>query len=440
MTLQPNDIDYMTEAKAAITQRTPRGGRLLLWVIVVFFVSITFWAANAPIDEVTRGEGKVIPSQQVQVVQNFEGGILSEIFIKAGDTVVKGQTLLQIDDTRFSSTLKESQIQYYALQAKVARLQAEVDGAAFRVLDKIKAKIPLIVAQEARLFASRQQALLNQVGIFKQQVIQKEQEIIELKSQAGQHQKNYLLVKKELDLTRPLVSSGAISEVEVLRLERQASELRGKKLSAVKAIPRVKSTLKEANKKLLNVRFEFKNKAQEALNKVSAELASLAEAEIALQDRVFRTAVVSPVNGTVKQVKIATIGGVIQPGMDLVEIVPSDDRLMIEVKIRPSDIGFLHPNQIAMVKFTAYDFAIYGGLEGHVVHISADTIKDEEKEESFYLVKVRTKQSYLTNQDEQLPTIPGMLASVDILTGKKTVLNYLLKPILKAKQTAMRER
>jgi membrane fusion protein, adhesin transport system len=436
---EASDVDYLTAAQSAVIEQTPQSAQLLIWLIFLFFIVMGVWAGHAAIDEVTRGEGKVIPAQQIQVVQNLEGGILSEILVREGQVVEKGDILLQIDDTRFSSSLKESQIKYDALRAKVARLTAEVYAESFQLDDEVSVRISKQVQQEKQLLASHQQALQNQIEIFQQQLLQRKQELIELESKKKQLSKGRALLAKELKMTRPLVASGAISEVEVLRLERDLTDLNTEIDAAAKAIPRIKSTLSEARKKIKEVEFSFRNKARAELNEASAELSTMNESEKALQDRVKRTAVRSPVKGTIKQLKVATVGGVIQPGMDLLEIVPLDDTLLIEAKIRPSDIGFIHPQQVAVVKFTAYDFAVYGGLEGIVEQISADTILDED-EESFYRVRVRTNQSYIEKDQKQLPIIPGMQAGVDILTGKKTVLDYLLKPILKAKQTALRER
>ncbi len=242
-----------------------------------------------------------------------------------------------------------------------------------------------------------------------------------------------------MELTRPLVSEGAVSEVELLRLERQLNDLNGELEAAKLALPRVESSLIEAEEKLRNVTLVFRREAREQMNEITLELSRLTETSEALVDRVKRTVVTSPVTGTVKRLLVNTIGGVIQPGMDIAEIVPSEETLLIEAKIRPSDIAYLHPGQEAKVKFTAYDFSVMGGLDGKVVHISPDTIMDEQNE-SFYLVRVETSRVFTGPDGTELPIIPGMTVSVDVLTGEKTVLDYLLKPILKTKQLALRER
>ncbi|MEW8525978.1 MAG: HlyD family type I secretion periplasmic adaptor subunit, partial [Candidatus Thiodiazotropha endolucinida] len=357
-----------------------------------------------------------------------------------GDTVEQGQVLLQIDDTRFSSSLRETQLQFWALKAKAARLQAETDSKAFEAPSGMAEKYPILLDQEQGLFNSRQKELKTNRSILSKQVEQIKQEIRGLEVKSVRLKRNLSLVTRELDLSKPLLEAGAISEVEILRLEREVSELEGELETAKLTIPRMKSRLEEAEQKVSEILIRFKNEAHAELNDVLAELSKLKETSVALEDRVTRTAVRSPVKGTVKQVMINTLGGVIQPGMELMEIVPLDDSLLVEAKVGPKDIAFLHPGQKATVKLTAYDFAIYGALTGKVEHISADTIKEEHEQESFYLVRVRTDKTDLGTQEKALPIIPGMQAEVDILTGKKSVLEYLFKPLLRAKGRALRER
>ena len=438
--LSGKDAEFMNDVTAAMLTQSPKGGRLILWMIFTFIMLAILWASWAELDEVTKGAGKVIPSSQIQIIQNLEGGILSAMMVNEGDAVEKDQILLQIDDTRFSSSLRETQLQYWALEAKAARLQAEVESRDFIAPEDVTKNHPELVDQEQALFKSRQKELATNRAILSEQTAQIRQEIAELKARQSQLRRSLGLLKKELSLSQPLVDAGAISEVEVLRLEREVNELQGELESTTLAIPRADSRLEEAEKKVAEIEIRFRNEAHAELNAVRAELSQLGETSVALEDRVKRTAVRSPVKGTVKQVMVNTVGGVIQPGMELMEIVPLEDSLLIEAKVSPKDIAFLHPDQKAIVKLTAYDFAIYGALEGKVEHISADTIKEEREDESYYLVRVRTGQSHLGSEDKPLPIIPGMQAEVDVLTGKKTVLEYLLKPVLRAKGRALRER
>ncbi|MES9964339.1 MAG: HlyD family type I secretion periplasmic adaptor subunit [Candidatus Sedimenticola sp. 20ELBAFRAG] len=434
-----HDLEFMSDASAAVLIKTPRGGRLILWMAAVFIIAALTWANWAELDEVTTGVGKVIPSSQVQVVQNLEGGIVGALLVKEGQTVDKGQVLLQIDDTRFSSSLRETRLQFLALKAKSARLRSEAEGTEFKVPGEIASEAPEIVAEERSLYKARSSQLENSKSILSEQVAQRDQELRELNAKRSQLRRSLNLVRKELTMTKPLVSAGAISEVEVLRLERQVNELEGDLQSTTLSIPRVRSQLDEAQKKADEVELRFQSEAREQLNEVSAEVSRLQESSVTLKDRVQRTAVRSPVHGTVKQILISTVGGVIQPGMELVEIVPLEDTLLIEAKISPKDIGFLSPGQKTIVKFTAYDFAIFGGLDGKLEQISPDTIKDE-NDETYYQVRVRTDRNYLGSEVNSLQIISGMQTEVDIVTGKKTVLQYLLKPVLRAKEKALRER
>lgn len=436
--LPQQDLDYISSAKAALLQQSPRGGQLLLWLVFFVFVALLLWSAWAEVDEFARGEGKVVPSQQVQIVQNLEGGILAELYVKEGDEVVRGQRLLRIDDTRFSSELKEAGVTMAQLEIKSIRLRAEAEGKEFS-LPENHGFDPSLAQQEMDLYQSRIDELRSNREVFEQQAVQKRQEVSELRAKSEQISTSYDLLKRELELTRPLVAEGAISQVDLLRLERQVNDLQGELNAAKLALPRTQASLKEAEEKLANLDVVFRREAREELNKTTAEFSRLTESSGTLADRVKRTSVTSPVAGTVKQLLVKTIGGVIQPGMDIIEVVPSEEILLVEAQIRPSDIGYLHPGQSAKVKFTAYDFSVMGGLDGEVVQISPDTIIDEQGN-SYYLVRVETSRVFRGVDGTELPIIPGMTVTVDILTGKKSILDYILKPILKTRQLALRER
>ena len=433
------DIDLVTDIRSSILAQYPRGGRVILWAVLLLFIAGMYWASVSEIEEVTRGMGKVIPAAQIQVVQNLEGGILSEIHVKVGDTVKKDQLLLRIDETRFSSSFQQNRSKYLSNKAKAARLQAETSGAPFRIPAEVMKEKPEIGLREQGLYESRKNELRSGLEIKQQQINQRTQELKELNTKLAELNKTYVLFQKELALTRPLVPQGAVSEMELLRLERQASEMQGDIEQTKQAIPRVQSKIEESHVALKELRLAFLNKAKAELNEVSSQLGEDAATSIALKDRLTRTAVRSPVNGTVNRLLINTVGGVVQPGMNLVEIVPTEGTLLVEAKIPPRDIAFLRPNQPATVKFTAYDFTIYGGLEAKLEQISADSITDE-KGNSYYLVQLRTDKNYLGPKNNPLPIIPGMIATVDIQTGKHTVLSYLIKPIMRAKYMALRER
>ena len=298
---------------------------------------------------------------------------------------------------------------------------------------------PAAVADEQRVFLTRKLELDSQLSVLRQQLAQRTQEANEKRARLQQLQDSYALVSKELTISRPMVAQGVLSEIELLRLERQANDINGEANATRLAIPRIESSAAEIRDKIENTLAKFRSDAAAELAGARAEYAGTTASSVAAEDRLARTSIRSPVNGVVNQIKVTTVGGVLQPGMDIMDIVPIEDTLLIEARIRPADIGFLHPGQDAMVKISAYDFSIYGGLDAKVENISADSITDE-KGESYYQVRVRTKQSYLGSADKPLQIIPGMLASVHIKTGKKTLLAYLLKPVIKAKYDALRER
>ncbi len=427
---------FAADSDYAILQQEPLRARVLLKSIAVAFAVFVMWAAVTQVDEVTRGEGKVIPSRQLQVLQSLDGGVVDEILIHEGDIVESDQILLRIDQTRFVSSVRESRVQYTALVAKAARLRALAEGGAFTVSDEVLQEDPKTAEEERRLFESRRSELETTISIARQQLAQRQQELVEVRARHEQATKAHELAARELAVTKPLIGSGAVSEVELLRLERDVARFRGEREMAAAQIGRLQSAINEANRKIEEVTLAFRNEAGKELGETMARLKSLAEGGVGLSDKVSRSVLRSPVKGTVKRLLVNTVGGVVQPGKDIVEIVPLEDNLLLEARVHPRDIAFLHPGQKAVVKFTAYDFAIYGGLEGKLEHIGADTVIDD-KGNAFYVVRVRTHQPTLGNN---LPVIPGMVAEVDIVTGEKSVLSYLLKPVLRARARAFSER
>jgi len=430
------DLDWVSDAEWARLQQEPVRARAVLVTIGLVLAALLLWAAFAEVDEVTRGTGKVIPSRQLQIIQAVDGGIVSEILVKEGQVVEAGQLLLKIDPTRFVSSLRENRAEYLSLRAKAARLRAIAEGSSLVMPAEVESEFPQIAMQERSLYESRRMELDAQMGIARQQLAQRNQEIVEVKARRDQAAQGYDLTMQELKATKPLVGSGAVSEVEVLRLERDVSRFRGERDQAAAQLVRIQSAIAEATRKVQEVELNFRNQARIELADVSSRLNALTESSTALSDRVKHSNVKSPVKGTVKRLLVNTVGGVVQPGNEIIEIVPLEDALLLEANISPRDIAFLRPEQKAIVRFTAYDFTIYGGLEAVVDQIGADTITDD-KGNAFYVVRVRTLESSL---GENLPIMPGMVAEVDIMTGKKSILSYLMKPILRAKAHALRER
>jgi adhesin transport system membrane fusion protein len=436
------DLELMQDTTAALFQETPRFGSYILYGFIAFIATFFLWAFFAKIDEVTVGEGKVIPSSQVQVIQNMEGGIISSIPVKVGDMVRKGDIIVRLDDTRFSSSLGETKAKHDALLAKVTRLNAEASGKPLQLPPELIKSNPQVAEDERQLYLSRQREMETSTSVLRQQASQKRQELQETQAKLRQLEQSYGLIDKELKISRPLAQQGVMSEVEILRLERQLSDLKGEMDSTRLSIPRLEQAASEASTKVEAAWAKFRSDAASDASTASAELAGTSATSVAAEDRLARTAVRSPVTGIVKQIKVNTVGGVLQPGMEIMEVVPLEDTLLIETKVSPRDVAFIHPGQEAMVKLTAYDFSIYGGLEASVENISADTITEDKngKSESYYLVQVRTKSSTFTGSHKKLPIMPGMVATVHIKTGKKTILQYLMKPVLKAKSDALRER
>lgn len=428
--------DWVTEADWARLQQEPVKARFILRAMAWIFLLLFIWAALAPIDEVSRGEGKVIPSSQLQIVQSFDGGVVEEVLVKEGQVVNKGDLLLRIDPTRFISTYRENRVEYLALQARAIRLQSLTSNTEFQLPIDLEKASPDIAAHERNLYLSNRKELDEQLSIARSQLVQRQEELNEVRAKLVQVSRALELSQQELNVTKPLLASGAISEVEILRLEGEVSNASGEKEQTLAQEQRLISAIDESQSKLRETELLATNKWRVELSEVLGKIASLSESSTGLADKIKYAEIRAPVRGTVQRVFTNTVGGVVQPGHEVIEMVPLDDQLLIEAKVSPKDIAFLHPGQQAIVKFTAYDFVIYGGLNGKVEHISADTITDE-KERTYYIVRVRTDRSGF---DPSLPIMPGMMTQVDILTGKKTILAYLLKPVLRAKENAMTER
>ena len=428
---------FEAEAQQVMSRDKTHRAQAIVRAAVLMVVVLLVWASLAHVQEVTRGEGKVIPSKQLQIVQSLDGGVVSEILVREGQVVDAGQLLLKIDETRATSGVRESAAQGFALRARQARLRALAEGSAFVApAMRNEAEEGRILTEERSLYDAKMNELRNLLGINQQQLQQRQQELSEMRARKSSADRSLELNQQELTKTRPLLATGAVSEVDILRLDREVSRSRGESEQAAAQISRVQAAIGEAQRKSQETELAFRNEARRDLAEVMGKLNALNEGAVALTDRVDKAQVKSPVRGRIQRLFANTVGGVVQPGKDIVEIVPLDDNLVLEAKVAPRDIAFIRPDQAATVKFTAYDFSIYGGLEAKVENISPDTIVDE-RGNAFYLVRVRTTQP---NFSAKMPIIPGMTAEVDILTGNKTVMSYLLKPVLKGKAYALSER
>lgn len=437
--LSQRDYEFMHSLSAAVLQSAPRGLRKVLFFWVAAITVFIIWAYFAQIDEIARGDGEIIPSGENQMIQNLEGGIVEEILVKEGEDVVKGQILIKIDNQKSKSSFSSNTIKANALEAKIVRLRAESSGKKFIVDKKLREKIPLFIENEKSLYSINKQQLNSKLSVLKEKLSQKKHELSEANTNKKHLASSLKMINKEVKMTKPMVVKGVRSKIDFLKLQREANEVEQRYNSIKISIPRLKSAIKEAQNTIDETTLLFRSDAKLKLNEAVAELRGFHSQGTALEDQVSRTLVRSPMKGVVQTLFVHTVGGVIKPGADIVEVVPSDQTLLVEVKIKPSDIAFIYFGQKAIVKFSAYDFSIYGGLDGEVVHISADTLKDQ-KENTFYTVRIKTDKNYLGSESKPLKIIPGMTVNVDIITGQKSVLDYILKPILKTKQYTFSER
>lgn len=428
--------DWVLEAEWQRIMQTPVKAKGLLYSIVLVIFILVVWAYFAQIDEVAKGDGKVIPSQQLQVLQSYDGGIVQDILVREGERVSKGQVLLRVDPTRYISSLEENTTQFAALAAKVQRLSALTQGTQLRFGKKLLSQAPVIVENERKLYNSNLAELDEVAAGSDTRIMQRRQDVEEERASLSQYEDVLTLSEKELAVTKPLLASGAVSEIEVLRLERQIVELKANIKKSKVAIARGLNAIEEEVIKKEESRLRLINRWSQELTEATGEMATLQQSQTSLEDVVSQAELKSPINGTVQRMLFNTVGGVITPGSAVVELVPQDDQLIVEAKVSPKDIAFIREGQSAILKFSAYDYTIYGGMSAEVKHISADAITNE-KDETYYLVRLETKE-HIGNAE--LDIIPGMIVQVDILTGKKTVLNYILSPLFNVTSSALRER
>ncbi|MGB2740456.1 MAG: HlyD family type I secretion periplasmic adaptor subunit [Cognaticolwellia sp.] len=457
MKVSQQDLEMADDVYGAMLTEVPSLHRLTIWAMAALLFCFLVWAYFAALQQVTSGMGKVIPSTQVQIIQSLDGGVIQKLFVQEGMQVIKGQPIASIDDTRFRSDFAEQKQEVSSLRANVIRLRAELSSILIGSNEQWKRQIEInknvpvypedleknaqfMVERQKEEYSGRLDNLINQLAIQGQQIQQREQEVAELDSKINTLKISYQIASKELDLTWPLAEKNIVSKIELYKLERSVNELKGE-LSAVRLLlPKLKSALQESILNRRETALAYRTEARSELNELQNKLSRINESQVGAQDKVTKALILSPVVGTIKTIHINTLGGVVKPGETIAEIVPTEDKLMVEAKIKPRDIAFIYPGLPAIVKITAYDFTRYGGLTGKVEHISADTTQDDEGN-SFYLIRVRTDASSIKNKNgEEMPIIPGMLTEVDVITGKRTILEYILNPILRANEAALRER
>lgn len=418
----------------------PLSRHLLLVSITSFFIVFVVWANWAALDEVTRGEGKVVPSSEIQALQSLEAGTVEAFLVKEGDEVSAGQVLVRLSDIEASSDLGANNARYLGILAAVVRLQAEAEDAlTVEFPQEVIEGAPQSVTEEMNTFRANKQQIQGQLNIVQQQLSQREQEVRELQTRINDTRGVISLQRQEKEMIAPLVAKGSAPRMELLQLDRTMKEKTTELNGYLSSLPRAKSAVAEAQARVKDIKSSAQAQAQTELAAKTVEMNEIKERLSALTERKTRTELKSPVNGIIQEITVNTIGGVVRPGEDLIKIVPQDDVLIIEAKVRPSDRAFIHPGQRAVIKITAYDFSIYGGLDGDLNYISQDTFEDEQGE-VYYTVRLSTDKNHLLHNGEKKPITTGMVASVDILTGEKTVMQYLLKPFIKTLDNAMNER
>lgn len=453
--LTPDDIQYASSVDAALARRPNFGIRVLSISVAVFFLCLVLWAAIADVDEVTHAEGSVVGSQRTQTIQNLEGGILRAVLVHEGQIVEKGTVLAQLDNEMAESAYRDAVNKATENSLAVIRLESEIKGEKPEFPENIEVwgekvigrkiepamlgRASQIIQDQENAWQSRRDQLNAEIDVLQSQYVQRLHDVEELTARKLQLDRSLELSIEQRSTAYALVQRNNFSKLEYLGMQQRVVELQGQIDSLAATIPKAKAAADEAKQRIASRRAEQIAAVTDEINKRRQELNSLRESLSAGRDRVTRTELRAPVRSTVKQIYISTVGGVVKPGEPIMDLVPLDDTLVVEAKVKPQDVAFLRPGQEVMVKVSAYDFSIYGGIEGKLESISADTIEDK-KGEHFYLVKVRTQKNAIVYHNESLPIIPGMVVTADILIGKKTVLDYLLKPILKAKQNALRER
>ena len=437
--LNVNDYEYMNSLSAAVIHRR---SKKLHWVLICFLLTITIflvWASIAKIDEIARGSGKVVPNGQNQIVQNLEGGIVSEILIKEGDLVEKDQVLIKISNEKSNSTAASNELKSLYFQAQIKRLESELKRENFTYEISDNQQLNDFLSNENELFITDKKQLESKIMILKEQIKQKENELTDARQTINHLKFSVEAISKEVEMTRPMVERGIRSQVDFLKLQREQSDAKQKLQSVILSVTKIESEILEINKKIDETNQINDSEVRQKLNETITSLKDVEANSVASTDQVSRTIVKAPSNGIVQKLHINTIGGAIKPAQDLIEIVPTDYKLIVEVKILPKDIAFIYNGQKAIVKFSAYDFSIYGGLTGKVINISPDTITEKD-DKTYYLVRIETEKNYIGEKDKSMKIIPGMVADVDIITGKKSILDYILKPILKTKQYTFTER
>lgn len=427
-----------------MSENRPKGyAAVIIILIMALIASFIVWAAYTEVDEIARGNGKVIPASRTQVIQSSEPGVVKEIGVQVGQIVKKGDLIIRLDDTNSAANLGQVEAKLRALKTRVSRLTLEAAGdiaAEFVCPEEVSAKAPGICDNENNLLKARQQAYTNTVSVLEQRLLQREKELQEVYANIDRLEGSLKFAKRELGLLAPMAKRKLVAETELIRAQRDTNEYEGQLNGARESVKRLDGAVQEAKLQVQEVALQFRQEALTQKTDALAELSVLEESARGESTRVARTDIRSPVDGIVNTMMINTIGSFVQPGTVISEVVPTSEKLLVEARISPKDVAFVRAGQPALVKITAYDFSIYGGLEGEVIDVSPDSILDTKTGEPYFEVRVKTGRSVLRKEEQVFAITPGMVCGVDIMTGRKSILSYLMKPINKAREEALRER
>lgn len=414
-----------------------------VYVIAVLILAFTVWASFAEVDEIARGEGRVIPASKTQIIQASEPGVVDEIAVKVGEVVKKDQLLIRLNNTVTVSSLGEQQARARALSVKAARLKQEQQGQIaepFACPKDIRMAAPEICENEQRLMEARRENFANKDSVLRSRLDQRRKELDEATANMERLTANLAALEEEKKLVTSMVKRKLMARTEEIRVNREETEMRGQLKAAAEGIKRIEAAITEAELQVSELALQLQQEASDELTQVLSELSVVEETIRGARDRVARTDIRSPVDGIVNTLDVNTVGAFVQPGGVVAGIVPTSETLLVEARVSPRDVAFIQPNQHALIKISAYDFSIFGGLNGRVANVSADSLVDKDTGEAYYQVRVETDTAVLTHGGKTYSIIPGMVCTVDIMTGRKTILDYLLKPINKARDEALRER
>ncbi|UTJ06927.1 HlyD family type I secretion periplasmic adaptor subunit [Arcobacter roscoffensis] len=443
-----NDVSFVHSLYGQANEKVKLKVDLVFFAIILFVTCMIVWASFAQVDELARGEGKVIPSSKIQTIQSLDGGLIEDILVKSGDKVKIEQALVKIDTTRFQATFEENKESYNQWLTMVERLKLEANIDISKKIPKLNfsKKVKEIgkgyLESQRKLYENRIDELKTSLKVFDSQINQKRQELAETKSKISQGRTNLKLIKAQRATVKRMVESGSKSRIELITVEKEYQQTRGDLRTFNLTVPKIQYAITEAKEKKQQRVKEFRTEASKELERILVEIKKVEARLVADTDKIEKTVIKSNVNGTVKEIYMNTIGGVVKSGVTLMDIIPDSKNLLVEAKIDPKDIAFINPSQDVMIKLTAYDYSIYGGLDGKIVEISADSIVDKDSKDgkSYYKVILETDKNYLEKDGEKHPIIPGMIARVDIVTGKKTIMDFILKPILKVKENSLSEK